>query len=85
MPFRKSRLLSASERAAHEARVCFVAAVGCIAIGGAGELLNWFGSLDTSLPAFAVVGCFYVLMGLGRWWKWTRLRAGRVEAAETGH
>ena len=85
MPIRKSRLLSPLEQAADEARVCFATSAGCFAAGGAGWLVNWLGALDTSLPALAVVGCFYGLMGLGRWWKWSRLAAGRAETLEAGH
>lgn len=85
MPIRKSRYLSPREQAADEARVCFATSIGCLVAGGIGWVVNWVGSLDTSLPALAVVGCFYGLMGLGRWWKLARLRAGRAEVRETGH
>lgn len=86
MPIRKSQHLSPCEQAADEARVCFATAAGCLTAGAAGWMVNWLGAMETSLPALAVVGCFYGLMGFGRWWKWTRLNAGRVpEAPEAGH
>ncbi|MFO0901692.1 MAG: hypothetical protein U0939_01760 [Pirellulales bacterium] len=85
MPIRKSRLLSPLEQAADEARVCFATSAGCFAAGGVGALVNWLGSLDTSLPALAVVGGFYGLMGLGRWWRWSRLNAGGTETRDAGH
>lgn len=85
MPFRKNRRLSPVEQAAAEAKVCFAAAAGCLTTGLIGWLVNWLGSLDTPLPALAVVGCFYGLMGLGRWWKWSRLKAGHAGSTESGH
>lgn len=75
MSIRKSRLLSPLEQASDEVRVCFATSAGCIATGGVGWLVNWLGALDTALPSVAVAGCFYGLMGLGRWWKCRRLSA----------
>lgn len=85
MPFRKSRQLAPRDQVADEARVCFAAAAGCLAIGLIGWLVNWVGSFHTHLPAFAVVGAFYGIMGFARWWKWWRMKPGMALKQELGH
>lgn len=85
MPFRKSRQLSPRDQVADETRVCFATAGGCLAAGALGWLVNWLGSLSTPLPALAVVGGFYAVMGLARWWKWSRMKPDAVAEQTVGH
>lgn len=72
MPFRPSEHVSPRDRLAFEVRLCFVAAGGCLLVGGIGWLVNWLADIDTHLPALVAVGGFYGLMGLARWWKLSR-------------
>lgn len=85
MPFRKSRQLSPRDQVADETRVCFATAGGCLLVGALGWLVNWIGSLSTPLPALAVVGGFYGVMGLARWWKWSRMKPDAEADHSPGH
>lgn len=85
MPFRKSRQLSPRDQVADETRLCFATAGGCLAAGGLGWGINALAGWHTPLPALAVVGGFYGVMGLARWWKWSRMKPDDVVSETPGH
>lgn len=85
MPFSPSRPASPRQQAADEMRLCFAVAGGCLLAGGVGSLLNLVTKWHTPLPALAVVGGFYGVMGLTRWWKWSRMKSDDVSDSTPGH
>jgi hypothetical protein len=85
MPYRKRPEQSPRDQVGDETRMCFAAAGGCLLAGAMGSLVNVLAEIHTPLPALAVVGGFYGVMGLARWWKWSRMKPDDIADHAPGH
>ncbi len=85
MPYRKHSNPSKRDTLLIELRLCLMAAAGCCVLGGLGSLLNHWASLHTHLPVLSVIGAFYGVMALLRWWQWSRTDPSAAAPSSGGH
>lgn len=72
MPYRRNSNPSMRDQLLVELRLCLLATAGCCLVGGLSHLVNQLASLHTHFPALGIVGAFYGVMALLRWWQWSR-------------